>query len=135
MIRATSYLALCLTLAAPVPAHALPHSAADRARFFAICAGRYSALADHEALFDGVASEQAASRRDQFVGLLDAVMPDARDGGLTGVMVLSWRIAAKHAQAMLLQSATFQLDLVRATQSRRRADHYFDECRDGVLDG
>lgn len=113
----------------------LPHSPSERARLFATCAGRYSALAEHERMFDGPASEIADKRRAQFDSLLEAVMPDARDWGMPGEMALSWRLTAKMAQAQLLQRSVFQSDAFIAEQSKRAADRFFAECRGHILGG
>lgn len=134
MSGALTYLAVLLSVLA-TPCLALPHSPSERARLFAICAGRFSALAEHQRLFDGAASERADARRATFDDLLDAVMPDARDWGMPGDMALSWRLAAKFAQAELLQRAAFQSDAYIAAQSRQAADRLFDECRVHLLDG
>ena len=56
-----AYLGLSLCLLA-APAAALPHAPADLVRLFSICAGRYSALAEHEALFDGDARSKIEYR-------------------------------------------------------------------------
>ncbi len=114
---------------------ALPRSPSERAQLFATCAGRFSALAEHQRMFDGPASEVADARRKQFEVLLDAVMPDARDWGMPGEMVWTWRLTAKMAQAQLLQRSTFQSDDFVAAQSRHAADRLFDECRSRVLGG
>ncbi|MBB97219.1 MAG: hypothetical protein CML68_21795 [Rhodobacteraceae bacterium] len=129
-----AYLGLSLCLLA-APAAALPHAPADLVRLFSICAGRYSALAEHEALFDGAASDRAGARRDLFVDLVDTVLPDARAGGLSGQRALAWRISAKHAQAVLLLRATFLRDPEAAARARRAADHFFSECQSSVLGG
>ena len=114
---------------------ALPQSPSERAQFFAICAGRFSALAEHQRLFDGAASEAADAQRREFDTLLEAVLPDARDWGMPGNMVLSWRLTAKMAQAELLHRSVFQRDDMIAEHSRRAADRLFAECRNRVLGG
>lgn len=111
----------------------LPASPTERVRFFAICAGRYSALIEHQRLFRGRSAQEADAMRAQFDGLLDAVLPYARDHGLPGEMVLSWRLAAKAAQAQLLQRADFQLDADIAAQSQRTAQRLFRECSGRLL--
>ena len=116
-------------------AQALPQSPSERAQLFATCAGRFSALAEHQRLFDGAASEVADAERETFEMLLDAVMPDARDWGMPGELALQWRLTAKMAQAELLHRSVFQTDAYVKTQSRRAADRLFDECRSRVLGG
>ncbi|MGR3803645.1 hypothetical protein [Marinibacterium profundimaris] len=135
----TRCLILCLALVGlplplpPAPAAALPHAPVDQVRLFAQCAGRYSALAEHEALFDGAASERAQARRDLYVELMEAVLPDA--AALSGGTALAWRIAAKHAQSVLLRRATFLEDPAAAARSRRAAEYHFAECRASILGG
>lgn len=120
-------------LSAAGAAAALPRSPSQRAQLFATCAGRYSALAEHQRLFDGSASEVADAQKQAFEDLLEAVMPDARDWGMPGEMALQWRLTAKMAQARLLQRSVFQSDTVIAEQSRRAADRLFGECRTWIL--
>ncbi|MGV6849571.1 MAG: hypothetical protein ACWA5A_14450 [Marinibacterium sp.] len=127
-----TYLTVCLFLTAGAAA-ALPRSPSQRAQLFATCAGRYSALAEHQRMFDGAASETADAQRAAFEALLDAVLPDARDWGMPGEMALQWRLAAKLAQAELLQRSTFQSDSSIAETSRHAADRLFGECRGWVL--
>ena len=129
MIGRFFFFALCL--AGPAPA--LPFAPVEQVRLFAICAGRYSALAEHQALFDGGASEAAGARRDLFVELLEAVLPDAP--ALRGETALAWRVAAKHAQAVLLRRASFLDDRAAAERSRQAAEYHFAECRASVLGG
>ncbi|MDF0600108.1 hypothetical protein P1J78_05135 [Psychromarinibacter sp. C21-152] len=115
-------MALAATLLAatllPAPARAF-----DLPREFATCTGRYSALMEHQWLTDGPASEDTERRRNRFADLLDAVIPPGR-----GREVLGWRIAAKAAQAALLQQATFAADPAARAVARRRADRLIATC-------
>lgn len=77
-----------------------PGAANPLARDFAHCAGRYSALVEHQWLVDGPASEHSARMRDAFVQMTEAV--SGPDGA---AVALNWRIEAKVAQAALLSRA------------------------------
>jgi hypothetical protein len=65
-----SFLAVLMLGAMPAPAAADP-----LLRDFSTCAGRYSALVEHQWLVDGPASNVSAGRRDAMLELVAAVMP------------------------------------------------------------
>ena len=119
-------------LLAPAPATAAsgattPPAPVDLLRLFAICAGRFSALAEHEALFDGAASDRAADQRDVFLDLLGALHPDLP--AISGQAMMAWRVSAKQAQAMVLLQARFHADPARAARATRAAGYFLAECR------
>lgn len=91
----------------------------DPLRMFAVCAGRLSALMEHQWLTDGPASEETARSRAAMLSLVEAILPPE-----AAPRALNWRIEAKAAQAALLARATFAADPVAA----RRADHLVAEC-------
>ena len=113
------------TLAAPV---ALAQSREDQLRFFAACAGRLSAQMEFQWLFDGAASEVTKRQRAGVVDILDAMIPDGR-----GREVLSWRIEAKQAQAVLLTRGTFNENQREARIAQRLALRQINECRAVLL--
>jgi hypothetical protein len=113
---------------ASAPASALPHSPSQRLELFQTCAGRLSALVEHQWLFDGDAADRTEALRDEFDGVIAAVLPDAVNWGMPGEMAMHWRIMAKAAQAELLSTAAFSLDADRATRARRLADARIAEC-------
>lgn len=81
-------------------------------REFAVCAGRYSALVEHQWLVDGPASEATARQRDSLVSLVDAVArPEETE------RAMAWRIAAKVSQKRLLDRAYLAGDAVAETRS------------------
>lgn len=103
-------------------------SADDQLRSFAICAGRFSALLDHERLMENGAPDLVRSDRISMLELLDAVMPADRVRE-----VLSWRINAKAAQAALLTRATFSNDAPDAAWAQQQSDRLVAECRAYLL--
>ncbi|MDA7428661.1 hypothetical protein PGB28_09335 [Primorskyibacter aestuariivivens] len=100
---------------------------ADPVVMFAICAGRLSALMEHQWMFDGPASEQTALQRAHMIDMLDAVRAPN-----SGREVLAMRIEAKMAQAALLTRATFNADPRDKTRAARLALQRVRECT-GVL--
>jgi hypothetical protein len=82
-------------------------------REFAVCAGRYSALVEHQWLVDGPGSEASAGTRDSLLALVAAV----EDPGMAAT-VMGWRIEAKVAHKALLARAHFARDAVAETRSR-----------------
>lgn len=111
---------LTLGLHAPMAA-AL--GAQDQLRVFANCAGRLSAVMEHQWMFDGPQSERTEAQRDQMLDLVAAIMPADQ-----GRQVLSWRVTAKSAQWRLLSRATFNDDPRDAHWARGMADRYAGEC-------
>lgn len=90
---------------------------------FATCAGRLSAVMEHQWMFDGPASEHTEDLRDAVLELVEAAMPPER-----GSEVLHWRISAKVAQAALLTRATFNNDTRDAARARAQADRLARAC-------
>ncbi len=77
---------------------------------------------------DGPGSEITEVRRKSLIDIIDAMMdPDQ------GRIVLSWRIEAKQAQAVLLAKAYFDQDIEQATRAERRATQLIEECNAVLL--
>ena len=84
-----------------------PASADPLLREFSVCAGRLSALMEHQWLVDGPASEATSRQRDAMLALVEAVLPPE-----AAPRAMHWRIEAKVAQAALLNRARFAKDPV-----------------------
>jgi hypothetical protein len=125
---------LLAALPGPGAAEGLPQSPSQRLELFETCAGRLSALIEHQWLVEPAASDRTVSLRAEFDALVEAVMPDAVGWGMPAEMPMHWRVAAKAAQADLLATAVFSLDPQRALRARRAAEERLAEC-DGVLIG
>ncbi len=115
------------------PAQSFPHSPVERAQTFSLCAGRYSALAEHGYLLGGAAIAEAEARRDAAASLLEAVLPDAMRAGLPAEQSMAWRIEAKMAQKTLLARAMFHLDPLVIEVSRRAAEENVAACDSLIL--
>ena len=89
-----------------------PTQADPLLREFSICAGRFSALVEHQWLADGPASERSAQSRDAMLSLVEAV-----EEPRMAATVLGWRIEAKVAQRALLDRAYFAQDALAAKRS------------------
>jgi len=94
LFRAT---ALICALVAPHAARAGGDIPDDPLRFFATCAGRMSALMEHQWIVDGPASETTKTKRQSLLDVVEALTPPGAES-----RVLSWRIEAKAAHAALL---------------------------------
>ena len=129
----TLSLALWIALLAPTVAQAFPQSPSERAQLFATCAGRFSALAEHQRFFDGAASEIAEAKQRGFENLLEAILPYALDWGLPGEQILDWRITAKMTQATLLHRGSFHSDQFMASRSKEIAETFLSDCEAWVL--
>lgn len=121
-----------LTLASTV--WGMSYSPSERLRIFATCAGRLSALEEHQRLFDGPASEITARQKARFDEIIAALLPHAVDHGMPGRQALAWQIEAKMAQAVLLQRAAFHRDSLLASRARSAARTRLSAC-DGLLLG
>ena len=122
---------LCGALVALVTAsasEAAPAQTAERVRLFASCAGRLSATIEHGWLIDRSDGSTAQRQRRGFEDLIAAILPDARAAGLDGPRILHQRIAAKFAQARLLQTASFHRDTRRAARARMLAEQELARC-------
>ena len=112
---------LCGALVALVTAsttEAAPAQTAERVRLFASCAGRLSATIEHGWLIDRSDGSTEQRQRRGFEELIAAILPDARAAG----------IAAKFAQARLLQTASFHRDTRRAARARMLAEQELARC-------
>ena len=118
---------------AVLPARATVIDLNAQARSFAVCAGRLSALVEHQWMFDGAGSEDTQLRRATFLELLDAVLPHLRDRGIDRHHVLHWRIEAKQAQAQLLRRATFGKPGRTMRQARMTSTQYIQHCNSLLL--
>jgi hypothetical protein len=96
-----------------------PASADPLLREFAVCAGRYSALVEHQWLVDGPASEVSADTRDSLLALVEAVEAPGM-----AATVMGWRIEAKAGQRALLQRAAFARD----AEAGKRASELLQAC-------
>jgi hypothetical protein len=96
-----------------------PASADPLLREFAVCAGRFSALVEHQWMVDGPASDASAGTRDNLLALVAAV----EEPGMAA-KVMGWRIEAKVAQKALLTQAHFAKDAL----AERRASELLQAC-------
>lgn len=110
-----------------------PISPAERAQVFATCAGRLSALIDHERTVVGTASKHIEAQQSTFQALLNAVMPDALDYGLPESKAMDWLLHAKLAQSRLLMRADFYGDAFAKQKARDAADAFLQECDQFLL--
>ena len=118
-IRAT---ALICALAAPLAARAGTDIPDDPLHFFATCAGRLSALMEHQWLVDGPASEVTKARRAAVLEVVEAMMPPGSE-----TRVMAWRVEAKAAHAMLLGQSR-QGDPAAMARAARRAQALETAC-------
>lgn len=119
---------------AVVSASSFPSSPSERVQVFATCAGRYSALAEHQRFFDGAASERAQETQRVFEELLEATLPAAIDWGMPGRQALTWRVSAKVATSQLLHSSTFSPDDRHKAIAQEAAQGHLKEC-EGLVFG
>lgn len=89
--------ALICALAAPVAAQAYTDVPDDPLHFFATCAGRMSAMMEHQWLVDGPASDLTKARRAAVLDVVASLTPPGAEA-----QVMAWRVEAKAAHAALL---------------------------------
>lgn len=104
----------------PAPSAALSD---DPVRLFATCAGRMSAVMEHQWLTDGPASELSRTLRDGHLALLEASMTADQ-----AAKALNWRVEAKAAQAALLSLAAFGPDPTARQRAYARAQALVADC-------
>lgn len=95
---------------------------------FATCAGRLSAVMEHQWMFDGDASEQTKAQRATVLELISAIMEPNM-----GRQVLNWRLMGKQAHNVLLTRATFNDDASDAIWARDQATLFERECTSLLL--
>lgn len=101
----------------------------DLTRTFASCAGRLSAVMEHQWLMSDPGAKVTEIRRQTMISLLEAVINAGQ-----GREVLNWRIDAKQAQSVLLTRATFNDDPADAHWAHTRAETELAACT-GLLTG
>lgn len=89
-------LLLC-ALAAPAAAQTDSDIPDNPLHFFATCAGRMSALMEHQWLVDGPASDITKARRSAVLDVVASLTPPGQEA-----QVMAWRVEAKAAHATLL---------------------------------
>lgn len=97
-------------------------------RTFATCAGRLSALMEHQWLLSDPAADITARQRAAMLSLVAALGEPEQEGA-----ALAWRIEAKAAQADLLTRARFGTNETTAAQAARRSDELLGLCRSLLL--
>lgn len=105
------------------PATALTTSVDGQLQFFATCAGRLSALMEHQWTYDTASADRTKAMRAEMIDLVSAVMSESE-----GRDVLLLRVQAKHAQAALLHRATLSWDAGEADWAQDRAEALLTEC-------
>lgn len=115
---------VALTLST-LPARAMT----DLPNTFADCAGQFSATMEHAWLMQDPRAEEFDGHRQAFLSLLEAVGAEP-DGAM-----LNRRIAAKAAQAALLQQAAFGTDSDASRWAGRRAEAQLATCKLLLLGG
>lgn len=114
--------ALLCALAAPLAAQAQTDIPDDPLHFFATCAGRMSALMEHQWIVDGPASDVTKARRAAVLDLVAALTPPGQEA-----QVMAWRVEAKAAHAALL-GQTRHGDPAATTRADARAGHLLRQC-------
>ena len=107
---------------------ALPQAPDAQLQFFAACAGRLSATAEHQSIFDGRATDQTMHQHQTLVELIDAIMPEGR-----GKDVRNWQLHAKVAHSGLLSRAALANDSRVSREAERLAGLYLAECTQVLL--
>ncbi len=97
-------------------------------RLFASCAGRLSALMEHQWLLSDAEADVTAAQRDAMLSLVSTMV-----GPEDEALALTWRVAAKAVQADLLSQARFGQDGARAARAARQSDDLIGMCRSLLL--
>jgi hypothetical protein len=97
-------------------------------RFFASCAGRLSALMEHQWTYNTAAVDQTTNDRTAMIDLVSAAM--TADAGREMLLL---RVEAKHAYAKLLRRVETNNDPADANWARNRSDAIMHECTSVLL--
>ena len=122
---------VAMTLSLPVQAGEMTSPLApmdDQLVQFATCAGRLSALMEHQWMVDGPASERTAKDVAAFSDLVQALIAPE-----DGRRILALRIEAKVAHRALLMQVDFGPDPRQSAIAARRAAELIGACRAIVL--
>ncbi len=122
-----------LNLVTTVGAAPLPIQSHQRAEIFAICAGRYAALATNQRgkqLKSASASERFKS---DFETLLEAILPDAMRNGVPEGQANRWWSQRWSEMAAHLADMQYSFDTGLVERAQRAVDHRIDECRELIL--
>ena len=119
--KQTAILIVSLTGALQAPA-AL--GAETDLQIFASCAGRMSALMEHQWLIADPQSGRTAAEREAMLALVGAILVPGEEA-----RAMQWRLEAKAAQADLLTRARFLSDDAAAARAARLSDALLGECR------
>ena len=95
---------------------------------FAGCAGRLSALMEHQWLFGDARAEITEQQRKSVLELLEATMQPGEES-----YTLALRISAKQARAVLLTRATFNDDPADAAWAAEQSALHESSCRAFLL--
>lgn len=115
-------MALACALSAPLAARGQTDIPDDPLRFFAACAGRMSALMEHQWIVDGPASEATKARRADLLDLVTALTPPGAEA-----QVMGWRVEAKAAHAALLARSR-KGDTATTARAARQAIALQNQC-------
>ena len=117
------------------PAHSTDLSLTEQTQAFAICAGRFEALATRQGADHDPQSEISRRLQGNFEMLLDATLPYATDAGLDPGAATHWRVAGwtEMAQLMHLRDGSAGADRV----ARAEADmaRRISSCEGLILPG
>jgi hypothetical protein len=114
--------ALLCALAAPLPAQADADVPDNPLHFFATCAGRMSAVMEHQWLVDGPASDITKARRALVLDVVASLTPPGEEA-----QVMAWRIEAKAAHAALLGQSRHG-PAPDQTRAAKRAETLLQSC-------
>lgn len=117
-VRTIFLLILCLTATRPASARE------DLLYTFATCAGRFSALMEHQWLMSDPAADITEAERARMISILEAIVTPE-----TEAHTLNIRIDAKVALATLLTRAAFNRDARDSVWATRRAETLIGTCR------
>lgn len=123
----TKLQAIALLVILPFAAPAAPKD--DLVTTFATCAGRFSALMEHQWLMGLDGADRTRARREQMIALLESVMPQG-----AGRRVLARRIQAKFALSRLLGRVEFGTDPRDSAWAAQRVAVQISAC-DSLLLG
>jgi len=118
-----------LLAASSTAAFALPSTPSEQAEAFAICAGRYEAIATHQKAFQLPNADQSAEIHDNFQLLLDATLPAALETGIPEQLPVQWHSGGWGEISTLLAAKVYSFDPQQAIRAQQRVEQHLQDCR------
>lgn len=112
---------------------ALPTTPHEQAEVFAICSGRFEAIATRQKALKMPEAARSKHIKDNFDLLLEATLPAALEFGVPESMPEQWRSGGWVEIAGLLADEQYSFDARRSRLARDAMEKRLDDCRNLIF--